>query len=147
MGFDYIVSISLLPFHCVLFFVFEWRTSFVVGSSFFFFFDCSSPCSCDFGVFVNGSHFKSFYSAILFPSNTFNFKSNRSVVSLGPSEELSLYHFISINEVEWGNASQASWYYASPHFLFRWCQWDPDPQQPKLLALPRICEWGHVRWF
>ena len=50
MGFDFIVTVPLLPSH--LFFVFGCRISFLVGCSVFV--DGCSAVSCDFVVFMRG---------------------------------------------------------------------------------------------
>ena len=61
MGFDYIMSVPLLPSCCDFFFVFGCRISFLVSSSLFY---CYSAVSCDFGVLMGGGEHKVFYSAI-----------------------------------------------------------------------------------
>ena len=57
MEFDYVATAALLPPHCIFLFVFECKTSFLVGSVYFI--DCSAVC-CDF-VFLQEM---SLYSAL-----------------------------------------------------------------------------------
>ena len=63
-GFDYIPKSPLLPSPYGFFFVFGCKLSFLVDSSLFFP-NGSSAINCDFGVFVRGGVYKSFYYIIL----------------------------------------------------------------------------------
>lgn len=65
VGFDIIVSASLLPYYCG-FFVFGCRVSLLVGSSVLFVVvvdDCLAV-SCDFGVLLRRGEHMSFYSTV-----------------------------------------------------------------------------------
>ena len=50
MGVDYIANVALLPSHCGFLFIFGFKVSFGIGSSFFI--DSHSAVSCNFSVFL-----------------------------------------------------------------------------------------------